>query len=574
MSSPEPTPRLTFGSGVMILFLCAFAGVGVVGTVAVAIDWLRGVDTWFWEPTTCTIDASEVVERPDYGDYALEVAYRYTVGGEERVGNAYRHGGAGFDDVSDAEREAARFAAGNEVPCLVDPDDPRHSYLRRANLWEGFWIFVPLLFVAVGGGALWYLLRRFWGSDPEAPPESPQESETAGGIKGGLLIGGFFGLFLLAGAGLFIPFFVLPALQVVEARSWQPVPCEILSSGVEAQSSDDGTTYSVEALYRYEVNGREHRSSRYQFMGGSSGGYEAKAEAVEKIPEGATVTCYVDPDDPFSAVIERGFTSDYLFGLVPLLFAAVGLGGLIFAGRTMRRMKKEAARPSWPEGGIVRLSAAEEVAASRPLHLEPKMGPIGKLGCSAGIALFWNGIVSLFVWQLVENWGSGFSDWFLALFLTPFVLIGLLLLSGIPYGLLALVNPRPRLRMDPGIVRAGEPFEIDWSFRGAASRIRRIRLSLVVSRTSTVTETHDRGVRISTSTEPIDTIEILDRGREAAVEFGSVTFTLPEDAPPTTEGDEAIGWKLKLQGEIAYWPDVVEEYEIRVLPPAPKPDLG
>ncbi len=31
-----------------------------------------------------------------------------------------------------------------------------------------------------------------------------------------------------------------------------------------------------------------------------------------------------------------------------------------------------------------------------------------------------------------------------------------------------------------------------------------------------------------------------------------------------------MAWKLKLQGEIAYWPDVLEEYEIQVLPAEPE----
>jgi hypothetical protein len=69
-----------------------------------------------------------------------------------------------------------------------------------------------------------------------------------------------------------------------------------------------------------------------------------------------------------------------------------------------------------------------------------------------------------------------------------------------------------------------------------------------------------------TRTEVLDTVAILERGRDEGVESGSVSFVVPEDTTPSSDGDEAIGWKLKLQGDIAFWPDVLEEYPIPVLP--------
>ena len=566
MNADEPRPRRRFRNIAQLVLLCLFTGFGLFITVVVAIDWLQAVDTFFWQQTTCTIDSSQTIERPEYGDFALEVSYHYQHGGQQFVADRYRHGGNGFDAIADAQRQAARYEAGTTTPCWVDPDDPEDAYLLRANLWRGLWIFLPLIFVAIGGGMLWFL----YGPPPPAPSAADANAlpvaEKVKPWKAGALMIGFFGIFFLFGVGFLIPVFIWPTLEVVEARAWQPVACEILSSEVESHTGDDSVTYSIETLYRYEIDGREHLSSRYQFMGGSSSGYEAKAAAVAEIPAGARLTCYVNPEDPFDAVIERGFTGDYLFGLIPLLFALVGLGGMIFAVAAMRSMKKDAAKPSWPEKSYVRLSDSASTPPPGPIKLEPRMGPFGKLGCAASLALFWNGIVSVFVWVLISEWRTGARDWFLVLFLIPFVLIGLLLLAGIPYGLLALVNPRPRLRLSPGIVRAGQPFEIDWSFRGAASRITGLKLWLESSKTTTETEIHDSGGSIRTNTDVMDTIEILEHGPEASLEFGSVSFTIPEDALPTSEGDEAISWKVKLQGVINYWPDVNEEYEIQVLP--------
>ena len=567
-TSRRPRGRLTL----MTVFLGIFMAGGLLATGAVVIDWLQGLQTHFWEQTTCTIERSEVIDRSQYGDYDLQLAYRYYHRGEEYQGTEYRHAYSGFDDVSEAQRAAARYAVGSTTPCWVDPDAPASAYLAKANLWRGFLIFLPLLFVAIPGGVLWAVYGLHRKTDPETQARTATAGEKAKPVKTGLMIGGFFGIFFLVGAGLLIPFFIWPTLQVVKARSWIETDCVIESSGVASHPGDDSTTYSVEALYNYEIDGKRYRSNRYQFMSGSSSGYEGKAEKAAEIPAGATATCYVDPEDPFSAVIHRGFTTDYLFGLIPALFAAIGLGGMIFARSTFSSARKEAAKPSWSGGalgafgGPTMTTVPAELIDTGPLELEPSTGRLGKLGCATAIALFWNGIVSVFVWQLVESWRSGGFDWFLALFLTPFVLIGLLLLSGIPYSILALANPRPSLRLSRRAIPAGESAQIDWSFRGAGGRIRRLKISLASSKTTTERVVHSRGASINRSSEPLDEIEILDRGEGRSLAYGSVSFNLPADAPPTSQGDEAISWVLKLHGEIAYWPDVMEEYEIRVLP--------
>ena len=66
----------------------------------------------------------------------------------------------------------------------------------------------------------------------------------------------------------------------MRARSWVAADCEVVSSGVETHSDDDGDTYSVEILYRYRFEGREYHSNRYHFFTGSSSGYEGKARVV------------------------------------------------------------------------------------------------------------------------------------------------------------------------------------------------------------------------------------------------------------------------------------------------------
>lgn len=326
MSPGEPRGRLRRLATTIPLWV--FTGFGLLITVAVALDWLQAVDTYTWRQASCTIDSSTVVEHPESGSHVFTVAYHYRFRGAPYAGGAYRCDYSGSDSIADARRLASVYAPGSRVPCWVNPDAPREAYLRRANLWRGLVIFVPLAFAAIGGGALWMLHRLRRAADSPADDEPAAARGKPFPLTTVLVV--FFGIFLLVGAGFFVPFFLLPALRVVEARSWQPVPCEIVSSGVREHAGEDGSTYSVEALYRYRLDGREYLADRYRFLGGSSSGHAAKAAAVARIPAGAEVTCYVNPNDPFDAVIERGFTGDYLFGLVPLVFVLVGGGGLGF----------------------------------------------------------------------------------------------------------------------------------------------------------------------------------------------------------------------------------------------------
>lgn len=556
------------------VLLGLFAAIGLALAVFIAIDWFRGLETWFWKESTCTIVSSTVQERPDYGDALLRVEYRYHHRGEELVGHGYRHGYSGSDSTSDAAVLASRYQEGDSVRCWVDPDEPESAFLLRSNLWAGFWILAPLVFFVVGAGGLWLLHGTGLRVGDEGPHDSagmPEKART--GLKAGVWIFAPL-IFFLFGAAFLVPFFLRPALEVVSARFWDEVPCEIESSGVQSHSGEDGATYSVDVLFRYQVDGREYRSNRYQFMGGSSSGYEGKARTVASLQPGTSTTCYVNPDDPFDAVIERGFTSEYLFGLIPLIFVLVGAGGLVFAFKAMQIGRQEAAAPSWsapswtgaassstPSTRTAR--ARTPVSSSGGLILEPAMGRLSKLGCAASIALFWNGFLSIFVWQVIESWKAGRQEWFVIVILTPFVLIGLLLLLSIPHSILGLLNPKPRLELAPGVLTVGRTAHLRWTFTGFARRLRRLQIWLTA--TEVTTERSESGLRMKTRAMDTPAIPVVDLGPESILDRGSADFEIPDGTPPSSDGEHSVRWKLELHGDIGYWPDVEESCEVRIV---------
>lgn len=402
---------------------------------------------------------------------------------------------------------------------------------------------------------------------------------------------GFFAVFLVAGLGM-LAFFVWPIYKTIVARaSWTEVPCEILESGVGSHSDGDGTTYSVDVRYRYSVDGRSYESDRYRFLQGSSSGHEGKARVVESLPPGTVTTCRVDPRDPAEAVLFTGWTWAHLLVLFPVPFVAVGAGGIVMTlgGARRKRRAKGGGRPDWlpeaggeaPEivpggghGGLGRQGAAagavgwgaSGAGSDAPIVLEPTWSPFGKLAGVVLIAAFWNGITGVFVWQVWKSWAAGAPDGCLTVFILPFVLIGLLLLAGVPYQFLALFNPRPRVEVTPGRVVLGGHNELRWSFRGRPGRIRRLKITL-----EGVEEADYRqGTTTRTEKETFSTLDLVDESSSVAIPRGTATVSIPAGTMHTFEAsDNRIVWRLKLQGEIARWPDVSEEMKVTVEPLPP-----
>jgi hypothetical protein len=102
--------------------------------------------------------------------------------------------------------------------------------------------------------------------------------------------------------------------RVVEARSWVPVPCRVLSA--EVRHTYNGSPWIV-VCYQYQFGGQLFESMRYRFLGGRS---DAQREVPEHHRTGSSTTCFVDPDAPAEAVMVRGFTGDMVFGVIPLFF--------------------------------------------------------------------------------------------------------------------------------------------------------------------------------------------------------------------------------------------------------------
>jgi len=552
------------------ILLLLFLGLGLVFLWAVVRDVARTIDSYRWPETECLIlDGDVVVPSGSDGEFVYRVSYRYRAGGRDYTGDVLRPGYDGSGSSAGAYRLAAAYPPGAAVPCWFDPDHPPSAFLEHRSLWHALLVLLPLAFVGAGGGGLWLLWGRGrkgarGGAGAEAgrtpKPVEALGRKFAGGHRG--CLAAFFGVFLLAGLGVGWLVIVGPALGALRARSWAATDCEVVSSGVETHSGDDGDTYSVEILYRYRHRGREYHSNRYHFFTGSTSGHESKARVVEGYPEGQRFTCWVDPDDPAEAVIERGLVGEIWIGLVPLVFVLVGGGGVAWAiagGRGRRRRAARRRDASLGQAG----EAGKSLAPAGPLALHRGIGPLGRFFGILAVAAFWNGITGVFAWQVIETWRAGSPDGCLTVFILPFVAIGLLLLVSIPHQLLALANPRPHLTLEPGAVPAGGSAGLSWRFTRAAGRLRALKIEIEQSETRIVQSSNE--IRSETKAAYTATVFETEDRREAR--SGTTRLTIPPGVDPTSdEGDRRIAWKLKVAGSIRFWPDVAQDFEIEVLP--------
>jgi hypothetical protein len=143
-------------------------------------------------------------------------------------------------------------------------------------------------------------------------------------IVTGLIVGPIF-----AAVGFFVAFyFGKPILDnAARSKEWPTVVGVVERSEVVTRRDKDGTMYSADVAYKYEVDQREYRSSNVSFGGGfssSSSGWANKL--VNRYPVGKEIDVHYDPEEPGNSVLEPGtnWTSYIVYG-IGLLFLAIGV---------------------------------------------------------------------------------------------------------------------------------------------------------------------------------------------------------------------------------------------------------
>jgi hypothetical protein len=539
------------GKGAGTLFFGVFFLMGSLFTILILGEAWKQVAPWMWPTTDCTILSSGVGDTGnDEGPYRPLVRYRYEVDGRAHESDRFFRSDDGTSSFDKARDRAARYPVGVAATCRVSPNHPALSVLERRIPWIVFVVPFPLIFVAIGGGGLWAIWRGFSSKEDDGAVESISQNATSG--RGHKFMIGFGLLFVAIGGAVFVPMALVPSIRLITSMTWAATPCTIVSTNMRSWSTDDGTSYRADVLYLYTAEGREWRSNRVQFFSFLSSGYSDAKAVLSRYPKGSAATCWVDPRNPAKSVLDRQLRPKHLLGLIPLVFV---LAGWAIAHHGRKKMRARQARED---------AAGEEAATGDlPLFLKPQVGPVGKVARALFFALFWNGIVSVFVWQAWKGWQGGNPDWFLTIFLIPFVLVGLFAFGLVGYTLLALANPRPRLTLTPGRPRLGATLHLEWRFTGRAGRLANLRVILEGREEAT----YQRGTDTITEREVFATFDLVNTQNDWEMPRGTAEPPIPADTMHSFQADaNKIIWEIKVEGEIDRWPDVDENFPITIRP--------
>ena len=154
---------------------------------------------------------------------------------------------------------------------------------------------------------------------------SPGTNSPAG--KGCTTI--FFSVFAIMGL-VFTAFMVKAGFDTARTYFWDRADCVIEASGAR----EKGDSHEFDVRYTYRVAGRPYAGTRFRMGMSSSLNGEDAQRAAMRYPPGSRVECFVNTSSPSESTLERASMWGLLFIIIPLVFVAVGVGGIIGMWRT------------------------------------------------------------------------------------------------------------------------------------------------------------------------------------------------------------------------------------------------
>lgn len=176
-----PPGRDKISRGCAVLFFAPFALLGTIFFHMLFAQPLYNlIDSRSWAPATCTILTSEVTTSTDSDGsdtYRVAMTYSYDFAGRALQGDRYDFSDISSSGYASKAEISALHPPGAQVPCWVDPEAPEHSVIHRD---PGLWILIgllPVLFMVVGFGGMYFVAVRKSGGESRkarklsAPPE-------------------------------------------------------------------------------------------------------------------------------------------------------------------------------------------------------------------------------------------------------------------------------------------------------------------------------------------------------------------------------------------------------------------
>jgi len=202
-------------------------------------------------------------------------------------------------------------------------------------------------------------------------------------------------------------------------------------------------------------------------------------------------------------------------------------------------------------------------AAPRRVALAAATSPKAKLLFALVFASIWNAIISVFLVDVLGSFRRGLPDWGFAAIMVPFVIIGLGAIGYFFYALLAMFNPRPFVTVSSNPISLDESLEVEWETSGSVERVRSFHVTLEGREEAT----YSRGTTTSTDRETFVVLNVARGTGGSEFRRGKGKVAFPAQAMHSFDGGHnKIAWVLRVRGDIPFWPDVEEEYEITIEP--------
>lgn len=243
---------------------------------------------------------------------------------------------------------------------------------------------------------------------------------------------------------------------------------------------------------------------------------------------------------------------------VPLLFTALGVGGITWQVVAQRAQKNNLARRqnNW------RPQSSDAAPIGENLILQPSATRLGGCIGTAIVAAIWNGFIGFFAWGVFFHDKSG-GRIFMALFLIPFVLIGLLILFAAVGSFLKLFNANVQLTLNRAGLAPGDDGELSWQMRRGWFAPQNLILTLEGREEAT----YRRGTDTITEKSFFHRSEVVRTSSAAEMQSGTARLAIPAGAMHSFQAaNNKIIWTLKLRGAVTLWPDIEDEYPLLVMP--------
>jgi hypothetical protein len=304
-----------------IVFFSVFAGFSIFWVIAFYRQETRRDGQQEWPIVTATIQRTEILRSGEKLYLCRHINFDWQ-------GQPINTRTRPFEDDANAPtgnyavlaRRRDRTLPGEQITVHVDPTDATVVTLPGSNRAKWIGLAGGLLFVVAGLWGLRASLR--WKRTG-----SRQHLELGEGTK--LLIVTLF----FAGAATFgilsLLMMSMPTLlDWQSAKSWPVVPCTVVDQWIES----DRETSKVRVLYEYTWNRDIYRSDRRKWIEPQDNVTDKRAQQ-QIYAVGSHHTCYVDPSDPYTALLDRDLGWSGLFVLFPIPFLLMGGGGVIMLAR-------------------------------------------------------------------------------------------------------------------------------------------------------------------------------------------------------------------------------------------------